>query len=211
MLTMTASNTNVMSLSWNRVTDLLKFEVPYYICIPSFPSHISDSIQALCIVWLATNAHKLRCHNSIFKARHLAKLCGKLRNIPTRENKSVRCVNPHFVTRVLQVENTILCLIVLIWLKVLLPWDDWGNRVEWQKKTTKLPAKNTKGNFLNTHNLSIRSRVFFLKLIVAQRTRNSYAITKANSSYLQTHKPLLLDQLKYYYPSTSRSPKRFLF
>lgn len=112
-LTMTASDKNMMSLSCNRVTDLLKFEVPYYICIPAFPSYISDSMQALCSVWLVTNTHKWLCHNSMFKARYLAKLYGKLSNIPTRENKSVRCVNPHFVTPVLQVKYTILCLFFL--------------------------------------------------------------------------------------------------
>jgi hypothetical protein len=137
---MSASDTNtVWCPSVVTVTDLLKLDVPYYICIPAFPSHTSGSMQALCSVWLATNAHKWRCHKSMFKARHLAKLCRKLRNIPTRENKSVRCVNPHFITCIIQVKKAILCLIVLIWLKVLLPWDDWGNHVEWQKKT-KVPV-----------------------------------------------------------------------
>jgi hypothetical protein len=60
----------------------------------------------------------------MFMARHLAKLSEKLRSILTREMKTVRCVNHHFVTRVLQVNNTILCLIVLIWLQVLRSWDD---------------------------------------------------------------------------------------
>ena len=142
----------------DRLAEIWSSLLHVYTC---FPSHISDSMQALCSVWLSTNAHKWRCHNSMFKAHHLAKLCGKLRNIPIRENKSVRCVNPHFVTRVFHAKNTILCLIVLIWLKVLLPWDEWGNHVEWPKKNSRTANKNSKGNFLNTHNLSIRNRVFF--------------------------------------------------
>jgi len=80
---------------------------------------------------------------------------------------------------------------------------------------------------LNCHNLSVRSRVLFLKVMIAQLKRNSHAFTKADSSYLKSHKPsvnitvkkcsnsyrstvLLLEQLKYYHPSTTRSPKRFL-
>jgi hypothetical protein len=57
--------------------------------------------------------------------KSLATFSEMLRNILTREViKSIRCLKTHFVTRILQVNKIILYLTVLIWLTVLISWDN---------------------------------------------------------------------------------------